>query len=184
MANAMLISALIVGSLMGSGSGKAPTWLDLKVAGYALKFDDQNPMIGVHDAKSGFYLVRGVECDGAHLRVTLTRDRKIVSDEGYQIPGYKPVDGIERYLTLKEKPLSTLSTGKGIKIGDSPQRVRTLLGAATKTQKTGSRKQFDEMTYFWRDVKNGEGWEWTNTYTFKGGKLIEISFNREAVPGC
>lgn len=180
----MVLATLLFGATLLQGGPKQPAWLDTNIAGYALKYNEQFSPVGVFDPKSGFYIVRGVECDGAHLRLTLTRDRQAVVGEGYIVPNYTTPDGGKGYSPLKVKPFQSLRTGKGVQIGDTVAQVKARLGKPTKIAKTGSRKQFDELTYFWSDVKNGEGHEWSNIYTFKNGKLIEITFDREAVPGC
>lgn len=165
-----------------AGSGKAPAWFDRSVAGYALQYDETHGQAGIHDPKTNYYLLRSIECDGAHLTVILTRDRTIMTSNGYRVPNFKDPSGAEGYTAVVEKPLSSLSTSKGVRIGDTPSQVKARLGKPTEIKTTGSRKQFVELDYVWRDIKNGEGHIWTNSYTFKQGKLIEITFNREMYP--
>jgi hypothetical protein len=154
--------------------------LDTHVAGYALAFDAQHGLAGVYDPKRNFYMVRGIECDGGHVELLLTRDRREVVNRGFAVPSLDEKNG----MPLKTASLRSLATGKGIEIGAPTGAVRQRLGAPTKTERTGDRKQFLNYVYHWRDVKNGVGAEWTNTYVFKADRLIEISFRRDAVPGC
>lgn len=135
----------------------------------------------MHDPKRGFYLVRGAECDGSHVSLLLTRDRKEVNQWGYKI---RTLASDEGHLALKERPLPSLATGKGIQIGDTAVTVQKRLGRPTRVERTSDQRQFTNYVYFWRDVKNGEGDEITNRYVFKAGRLIEISFHRDSVPGC
>lgn len=168
MKNILAIVALALGSLGFASGSKAPAWFDRSIAGYVLAYDEQHGQTFVRDPKSGFFILRTIECDGAHVSLLLTRDSKLTS--GYQTE-------------YQKKPITPLSTGKGIRIGDSQAAVRKKLGTPTKNLRTGDRKQFVEYRYEWHDVKNGEGHDWANVYTFKQGKLIEIWFQREAFPG-
>lgn len=153
-----------------------PKWLETKVAGRNVKY------VGIHDSRNGYYLIGGGDCDGAHRRLTLTRDRRIVANEGYKVVA--PELGLkgDGYKTLQEARLP-LSTGKGVRIGDTPRKVVAKLGNPTRTELSGSRKQFVEFHYDWNDVKNGEGVIYGNTYVFKAGRLIEISLVSNSVPG-
>ncbi len=178
-----LTSALLL-SPQHNGA-RPPKWLDTKLAGYLLAHDDKRGQAGVFDKRTGFHLVRTIDCDGAHIMVMLTRDRREVSNQGYKVhKGHELHIEDTSWRPLDNKPLPSLSTGKGVRIGDSPQRVRARLGAPRTVKRTGARKQFLEYTYLWKNVKNGVGTEWRNRYTFKAGKLIEIAFNRDMVPGC
>jgi hypothetical protein len=174
----MLLSAMMV--LAPAAFGNPPKWFDTHVAGYALAFDARHGQAGVYDPKRDFYMVRGIECDGGHVELLLTRDRKEVVNRGFSVPSLNEKNG----MPLQTAPLRNLATGKGIEIGTSAAAVRRRLGTPTRMERTGNRKQFLNYVYHWRDVKNGVGAEWTNTYVFKADHLIEISFRRDAVPGC
>lgn len=160
---------------------KAPAWLDKSLAGYQVASDGARSQAGVYDPKRDFYLVRGIECDGAHINVTLTRDRHVVSNWGYQVPSLPDVKG---YLPLQTKPLPSLATSHGVRIGDDEKALRSRLGAPTSITRSGNRNQFRNHSYVWRNVKSGVGEIWTNEYVFKEGRLIEMTFSRDAVPGC
>lgn len=176
-----LIAALAIATSRPSFVEKRPPWLDDMLAGYALLNDGTHSDVGVFDPAKKFYLVRYGECDGAYLTMVLTADRKVVSDIGYFIPNY--IGGeTEGSLKLKQKALPSLSTGKGVRIGDSPERLQQVLGKPNHTQKTGNRNQFREYVYTTKlkERRHGENWviEYTANYVFKNGKLIEIRFGR------
>lgn len=150
----------------------APRWLDTEIAGYALKSD---PTVGVHDPKRGYFLVRTIECDGAIVTLTLTRDRNVVSGEGYAVPAFTPREGTPGNLKLVEKPLPSLATGKGVAIGASTDAVRARLGSPTRTKPHAA---FLDYVYAWRQHATTH----EQRYTFKAGRLIEIQFFRDASP--
>ncbi|HZH97387.1 MAG TPA: hypothetical protein VEX38_00325 [Fimbriimonadaceae bacterium] len=179
----LLLTVGLLATVTLSVAGKEPPkWLDKKVAGYLVAFDDLRQPVGIFDKKQGLYLLRMVECDGGHLGVLLTRDRHLVSNWGHKVPNFKTQN--EGVVPLTEKPLPSLATGKGIKLGATPGDVTSKLGRPGKIQKSGPRKQFTDYLYTWRNVVKGEGEEWLNRYTFKEGRLIEIEFRRDSVPGC
>jgi len=152
----MLLVAAI--ALLGpKDHAKQPSWLDFSIASYILRYDEQHEVMAVHDKKTGYYLTRTVDCDGAIVTITLTKDKS-------QIEGMKIID----------KPLPSLSTGKGITIGDSPERVRKILGKPTDIDKDGG----VTYTYQWETKVHGNDGEYDNIYTFKKGKLVEIEFWR------
>jgi hypothetical protein len=45
-----------------------------------------------HDPASGYYLYKSMDCDGAHTNVTLTKDRRMVTESGFEVArfGRKP----------------------------------------------------------------------------------------------
>jgi hypothetical protein len=166
--------------LVGSGD---PKWLDSHLAGHVYRPENSTIDLAVHDKKSGYYFVRSGECDGAIVSMVLTKDRKIVSDSGYRIPGYKFTSKYEdpdRHVV--ERSLERLGTGKGIMIGDTPKSVRDRLGFPTHANHSGWKKQFlnyeYEITFPHRGEYNDEV-VISQTYTFKKGRLIEITFTND-----
>ncbi len=137
-----------------------PIWFDRRVTGYSLK----NAPLGVFDAKSGFYVVRAGDCDGAFLSITLTRDRHIVKNAGYRVPSLDASKDGDESKRLAAKRLSPLSTGKGVRIGFSPSRVAARLGRPTQIQRSGERKQF--VDYVYRLEERPDGASYQQTYTF------------------
>ena len=175
-----MICALVFATVTHSHS-RPPAWLDKELAGYLLVDDEKHPTICVYDKRSGFFLERSGECDGAILWVTLTRDRNIPVREGYSVPNFKVIDGSQNKLTIR--PLPSLSTSKGVKIGDSPADVRNRLGKPTYAKRTGSRNQFLSFEYQWSQGKGDLDDSYTETYTFKAGRLIEVHFLKENSAG-
>jgi len=170
-------------SIASGITGPQPKWFDNMLAGYLLGYDGTRSNIGVYDKGKGHYLIRNVECDGGHLMLILTRDRRIIEMLNYDAPNYKHKKYPGEW-KLVEKKLPSLSTGKGVKIGSTPSALTAKLGKPTEIKRTGKSKQYTEYRYIWTDTKNGEGTESANVYTFKSGKLIEISFYKDAIPGC
>jgi len=152
----------------------APSWLDLTIAGYSLAYDQTHSQALVHDKKSGYYIRREIDCDGAMVSLELTRDRHDVGD-GSTENGHLAVPG------AVEKPLRRLSTGKGTRIGDSTAALTKRLGKPLMVQRSGARKQFTDYVYVWdTHEKGGTPVQYAETYTFKAGKLIQIVFMRDA----
>ena len=178
------IAAVLFGVLTPAlNADHLPKWVDTKIAGYVFEPVAGTTNICVFDTKSGYYFLRNGECDGAYVSLVLTRDRKIISDYGYAIPGYKSTSENEPYLQIKNRPLSNLSTGKGIRIGDKPATVMAKLGKPKTISLTGGKFQFTNYIY---EIEKeggtnhaGDTTAYTETYTFKTGKLIEITFDRD-----
>jgi hypothetical protein len=159
------------------GADHAPRWYDTEVAGYVMDSSEKHRPLAVHDGKTGFFLVRDVECDGADITVLLTRDHSMMRQFGVSMPGAEPAE-----LTLQEKRLPSLSTGKGIRIGDTEGRMREILGKPTKVEISGSRDQYEDCIYQWKCPRDRFGLERAieERYTFKAGSLIEVEFSSDA----
>jgi hypothetical protein len=137
-----------------------------------------------HDAKSGYYVYNTIDCDGGHKSITLTKDRRLVGEVGYDTSrfGRKPKNdpiGQIGQRSLKE------SAGNGIRIGMTPQQLKARLGKPTKTATRGKNREFWCAMYKKVQMETKEeGRVLRNTYIFKNSKLIEISVNLDHVPGC
>ena len=152
----------------------APAWLDFSIAGYSLAYDKSHSQALIHDRKSGFYLKREIDCDGALITLELTRDR-------HEISGELSDATTPEIRGAQEKPLRNLKTGKGVKIGDGPDKLTERLGKPSKTERSGSRRQFLDHVYIWKSKPNGGApVTYTETYTFKNGALIQVVFFRDA----
>lgn len=152
----------------------APKWLDKTLAGYEIS--SEHGAVGVYDPATGYMLVRDIVCDGADVTLVLTRDRKeISSDYQYAIPNYTASTATDELKPMKLKALP-LSTGKGVKIGDSMEDVKARLGPPTTIDKPGN---FVSYVYSYVTGRNMDGQEYTETYTFKADRLIEIIFSRD-----
>jgi hypothetical protein len=145
----------------------APAWLDFTIAGYALANDEKRNQLGAFDPSKGFFILRYSECDGADVGLILTRDRKELANEGYRLPE-KESSELNPSKELAIRRFRSLSTGKGVTIGDAPSVVIRTLGKPTKI-KRGHYLSFDYSCRF-------DGKQITEEYTFKHGKLIEIAF--------
>ncbi len=161
-------------------NSSAPKWFSPLLAGYLLENDESHRDVGVYDKRTGYYLIRYAEGDGANLTLLLTRDRKMIQDQGYKVPSL-PDSGNTRLLA--EKSLPSLKTGKGIKIGDTKSQVQSLLGKPHKTSTEGSANQYDVLSYqaaVKADPKKvgSLGQFWQQRYVFKENRLIEICFYR------
>ncbi len=136
-----------------------------------------------HDKKSGYFAIKTVECDWGHRMVILTKDRRVVGDQGYDTSrfGRKPKYSMA---PISEKPFS-LSTKHGIKIGAKKADVLKKLGTPFKSAIRGSKGEFWCALYkkVVMDSKE-DGQVLRNSYIFKNGILIEMSINLDGVPGC
>ena len=137
-----------------------------------------------HDPESGYYLYKTIDCDGAHVQVTLTKDRRMVLDCGFEVArfGRKPEEGPGT--GIEDRKLE-LATKNGIRIGMTRQEVVEKLGAPTRTAVRGNAREYWCALYKKVVMKDRErGHVLRNTYIFKHGKLIEIAINLDSVPGC
>lgn len=150
-----------------------PRWYDRSIAGYVLQNDEKHNTLAVRDPASGYMIMRGAECDGAILSLLLTKDRKRVAENGYQVPGYKSDHTGD--MKLQTSPLRSLATGRGVKIGDSPLHVKSVLGSPTSRKHDGPSNIYWVWTYTWNHSPYGDI---EQTYTFKNDKLIEIQFSQ------
>ena len=164
-----------------------PRWVDGQIAGYSLARDATRYQTGIADPTTGLFVVRRLDCDGAHLSLTLTRDRNVVERSGYDVPGFESRGPSVGSWPLTSRSLPTLATGKGVHIGDAPSTVTRTLGRPAKIVRSGARGQFTEHRYLWR-IPAGSSSEFPvvneQVYTFKGERLIEIAFYRNLVGAC
>ena len=137
-----------------------------------------------HDPSSGYYLYKSMDCDGAHTGITLTKDRRMVLESGFEVArfGRKPEDAPGN--KIDERALE-LTTKHGIRIGMTRNEVIAKLGQPTKTAVRGKKKEFWCALYKKIEMEDKvSGRVLRNTYIFKNDKLIEISINLDSIPGC
>ena len=137
-----------------------------------------------HDPKSGYYLYKAVDCDWGHVSVTLTKDRRMVTNCGFEVArfGRKPENSPG--MAVKHRKIE-LVTKNGIHIGMSREQVEQKLGRPNRTAARGKNKEYWCMLYKNVAMESSEsGRVLRNTYIFKHDKLIEISINLDSVPGC
>lgn len=137
-----------------------------------------------HDPASGYYLYKSMDCDGAHTSVTLTRDRRMVLESGFEVARFGRKPEFATGPNIEERKIE-LTTKNGIRIGMTREEVVAKLGAPALTAVRGEGKEFWCALYkkiAMRDKQNGHVLR--NTYIFKHGKLIEIAINLDSIPGC
>ena len=155
-----MITTLLTAVLLSQRT--PPAWMDWMIAGYAFAYDEKHQPVTVFDAKSGYYLVRGAECDGGILGLVLTNQNE--GDES---------------IHLVRKALQSLSTGRGISIGDTPSRVERILGKPWKIEKNDVFPGATTYCYEWVVGVEDEGNTYTESYSFKKKKLVRINFHRD-----
>lgn len=137
-----------------------------------------------HDPTSGYYLYKSMDCDGAHTNITLTKDRRMVTESGFEVArfGRKPEETAGA--KIEERKLD-LVTKNGIRIGMTRDEVVRKLGAPSRTAIRGQNKEYWCALYKKAAMEDRvTGRVLRNTYIFKEGKLIEISINLDSIPGC
>ncbi|MBS1715297.1 MAG: hypothetical protein JST30_13265 [Armatimonadetes bacterium] len=137
------------------------------------------------DRKSGYFAVKVMECDGAHRMVTLTKDRRILEDMGYDMARFgRKAKGDGEGAAVQDHAFDAV-TKHGIRIGMSKSTVLAKLGRPFKTASRGEKGQYWCCLFkkvVMEDKETGDVLR--NTYVFKNGKLIEIAINLDSVPGC
>ena len=151
-------------------SSTRPAWVPNDLAGFAIGFGKESAQIKRQDARSGLWIARMIECDGAHVSLVLTRDKKLIHvEDGWDPNSSKPT------------ALRYLGTDRGVLIGMTETQVSGKIGKPQKRKLDGP---YVRTSYEWKNLKNGEGFIYSQELVFKKGDLIEISVGREAVPGC
>ena len=137
-----------------------------------------------HDPASGYYLYKSMDCDGAHTNITLTKDRRMVTESGFEVArfGRKPEETAGA--KIEERKID-LATKNGIRIGMTREEVVARLGEPTRTAVRGAEKQYWCALYKKVEMTDKvSGRVLRNTYIFKNDKLIEVAINLDAFPGC
>lgn len=137
-----------------------------------------------HDPASGYYLYKSMECDGAHTLLTLTKDRRMVTESGFEVARFRRKQENAGGMKIEERKLD-LATKHGIRIGMTRDEVIEKLGKPTRTALRGANKEFWCALYKKADMEDrATGRVLRNTYIFKHGKLIELAINLDSIPGC
>ncbi len=176
-----MIASLVLGVVLSAGPQhhrvytRPPKWFDPE-------FPNGNIAGGIYDPKSKFMLAGGSDCDGAIRYAVLTKDRHEVAGMGFTVPNFEPAtDSGSGNQKMMIGHLS-LRTRKGVRIGDAESQLVAKLGQPHKIRMEGSLKQFKVYEYEWHRPGHGspgdhryvEGRDYTQCYTFKKGRLIEI----------
>lgn len=177
-----LVLMLGVAAIAGSASEPRIVWpkfLTASAGGVDLEAYPI-PLRSLRDPGSGFFRLVTGDCDGAHLALTITRDRAIMRNLGFEMVD----DDDDNAFGVREKPFAE-RTSNGIAIGMTQQQVIAKIGPPTKSTISGNRKQFRNFIYegtVMTDRENGATLR--NEYIFKANKLIEINISRDSIPGC
>lgn len=137
-----------------------------------------------HDPATGYYLYKSMDCDGAHTSITLTKDRRMVTESGFEVArfGRKPEEAPGT--RIEERSFAPV-TKHGIRIGMTRAEVTAKLGKPAKTAVRGKEGQFWCALYKHVERESRDsGRILRNTYIFKNDKLIEIAINLDSFPGC
>ncbi|RYX85043.1 hypothetical protein EON83_07290 [bacterium] len=145
--------------------GPVPRFVTYNLGGVHLisdhKWPKGNEFSGLYDGKQNYSLHDGDGPDGCEHILTLSSgfnwavSREEVRDEFPDVP-------------LK------LVTGRGVRIGDTPQKVKEKIGQPTSTR--SSNKNWLQYAYIYRGKRLYQAY-----YDFKNGRLSDIMF-REARP--
>ncbi len=171
-------TVLVTATLLRNSSANNSAPPTQELAGYALLSDRTHEPTVVHDPKSGFFLLRQSECDGGLLTLELTRDHHDLPPDLAEFASWEGQGHIKFPI---EKPLPSLKTSKGVSIGDTPAKLTQLLGKPKKIEPSGERAQYTDYVYKRRGGRGERDAEYTETYTFKHGLLIQILFFRDAL---
>ena len=157
----------------------------LTVAAAGMSADAREITYGCwHDPASGYYLYKAMDCDGAHTGITLTKDRRMVTESGFEVARFGRKSENSVGANIEERKID-LSTKHGIRIGMSREEVVAKLGEPTRTAVRGKNKQYWCALYKKVEMQDRvSGRVLRNTYIFKDRKLIEIAINLDAIPGC
>lgn len=154
------------------------------VAGYSVK-GRQVANTQVRDPENGYYVWKSLDCDGAHVAVTLTRDREMLGVARH--PGQKSSDGSYALRQPEDVPTRrlALATKNGVRIGMRVDQVEDRIGAPDRVARKGWSNQF--LCYLYRKITMEDkerGYALRNTYVFKNGVVIEIQIHGDGIPGC
>lgn len=145
-----------------------PSRLTVRVGGMSVD-EPQLHSACWRDATTGYYLCRWIECDGAHITITLTKDRRLIGPWNHA------------WAAGVQKRQFPLSTAHGITIGATKDEVRRKLGEPIRTAIRGEQGQYWCALYKAVDKKHELALR--NTYIFKDNRLIEISIYLESPEG-
>ncbi len=137
------------------------------------------------DPGTGWFALKTRECDGAHVAIIITKDRNVVEENGFDVPGFgREEKDFGSGEAIQRKSFAPKTRNK-IAVGSKISTVVRILGTPTARFREGTRKQFEVLQYkavLMTDKENGKSLE--NTYVFKEGRLIEIRLFRNLIPGC
>lgn len=172
----------MVNSLILLCALQSPPSIGLKytLGGLNLHSDPGNECF--YQARSKTYLINTNDCDGSHRSITLTKDRRVVELRHFDVPDFGKDLGTDYNLVEKNFPLET---GKAISLGSPLSSTKAKLGRPFKTVKRGSRNEFICLLYREKVMYSKTTGEIVHeSYIFKSGRLVEIRFDYDRIPGC
>lgn len=165
-------------------SAAAPARMDTQIDGHSI--EDRYGNDARYDPFAKTYLHWGLDCDGAHRRLTLTTSLEaIVTNEGWR-PGSGKTR--EQFVADKHKELQeykiNAQTGLGIKLGMTRKQVINKLGIPSQSLYS-ERFKADELIYQRYTSKNPHGWysRYANFYLFRNDKLFNIELSYDHIGG-
>lgn len=163
----------------------APWPKNIAVSAGGLNATDYEPTNACwRDPKTGYYIYKNMECDGGHRAITITKDRRVLEEAGYDTTrfGRKPKEWMPYKIETRPFPASA---GNGVRMGMTKSSLLKKLGKPAKTAVRGKRGEFWCALYKKADLDaKKEGQVLRNTYIFKNGRLVEMKINLDSVPGC
>ena len=137
-------------------AGPTPRFVTYYFAGVDLR---QTPKADACDLKSNYCVEPNDGPDGCELSLRLAP-----SDKCFK--GYAP-DVVKELKQISKKSRLSLATGRGIRIGDTPQQVKQKIGAPTEQWFKNGRAKYQ---YAFRGSKI----YYEASYTFDSNRLVEI----------
>ncbi len=155
---ALLLSVFAVAS--NSYAQTPPKFVTYVLAGKDMKKSKATKQAtATHDKKKGYYLVSDTDAK-TYRSLLLIKPQELKNDESIGD------------LKVNSGTLSSLSTGHGVKIGDSEQTVIKKIGKPTSREKDAA---LGELTLFYT-YTGGKiyGWSYSSWYSFRKGKVAAI----------
>lgn len=141
------------------------------------------------DPKKKLYLYSTGDCDGAHRRLTLTKDfTAIMKNEGYHESDWTPGEIAERTKAEQQRCTAASLPGKtdrGVMLGMTPAQVQKILGKPDVSMQSKKFSAF-ELIYKRNGPKDKEGIyrQYKNYYLFRDGKLFYIELANDMIGGA
>ena len=163
----LLIAMHAGGNAAAAGRTKAPA--ERMLAGYST---EKHGQVVFRDARTGYYLLRNTECDGSHVKLVLSHDPAVLKGWGVSVDG-----------PATTGDLRSLTTGRGIRIGDSRARVQQIMGSPT-WQGTSKFTRWERAWSYHRLFgTQTDGVEYITLFRFRNGLVTGIELDRELRPG-
>ena len=102
---------------------------------------------------------------------------------GVDLKSFQDADWLTRDHPFKTLKLRTLSTDRGIAIGDQPETVLRIMGAPT--WKGGSQFVAGEKVWSYHRIvgTKDDGMEYISLFRFRNGRITAIELHTDSLPG-